>query len=468
MSLEEAYTAIEQLVAAAAHEHHCPTISWGVVVDGRLARTGAVGSLHDGRAPTEHTVYRIASMTKSFTAAVVLTLRDEGVLALDDPIVRHAPELSVVAPPAPDAAPIRIRDLLSMSSGMATDDAWADRHLDITDQELDEAIGGGVLFSGQTGDTYEYSNLGYGLIGRVVKRATGQRVQDLITDRLLVPLGLSESTWVQPTHDDWARPFVELDGRAVPDSTPLADGEIAPMGGIWTTVADLARWIAWLDDAQPSRSSEDVGPLSRASRREMQQMHRYIGMVEFAGRTVATGYGMGLRVRDDPRLGRGITHSGGVPGYGSNMRWLTGRGLGVIALANVTYAPMTGLGQTMLEALADHDAVPRRAAIDATLIEQLGRRLLDLLTNWDDRAADELFTDNIVLDDPYDRRRGDGQRWVEACGGELRLERLEATSPTSGRLFIARPSGGPLRLDFQIGPLRPPRIQHYELHRAPD
>jgi CubicO group peptidase (beta-lactamase class C family) len=456
--------AIADKVAATATEHHCPTIAWGIVVDGHLAHSGSTGTLPDGREPSEHTVYRIASMTKSFTAAAVLSLRDEGVLGLDDQIVRHAPELNVVAPAVTDAPAIRVRDLLSMSAGMATDDAWADRHLDITDDELDAAIASGVLFTGTPGDTYEYSNLGYGLLGRVVKRASGRRVQDLISERLLGPLEMSRSTWVMPDHDDWARPFAERDGHAVADhDEPLGDGEIAPMGGIWTTVSDLARWIMWLDDAHPARSTVDMGPLCRASRREMQQMHRYIGMVEFAGRTIAAGYGLGLRVRDDPRLGRVITHSGGVPGYGSNMRWLAGRRFGVIALANVTYAPMADLTEAILEILADHDELPAQAHQPSELVEQMGRRLVNLLQHWDDRVADELFADNVGRDQPIDRRRADAARWVQASNGVLQIDHVLTVSASSGDVIICRPDGRPsLTLEFQIGPLLPHKIQHYE------
>lgn len=471
MSLDEALPAIDQLVADTAAVHHCPSIVWGLVVDGELAHlgsTGTVGADSTVRAPTAHTVYRIASMTKSFTAAAVLSLRDEGVLSLDDPIVRHAPELAVVRPPNDDAAPIRIGDLLSMSSGLATDDAWADRHLDITDDELDAVLDAGTLFAGQPGGTYEYSNLGYGLLGRVVKRATGRRVQDLISERFLAPLGMRRSTWVMPDHDDWARPFAEVDGRAVPDDAPLGDGEIAPMGGIWTNVADLAIWVAWLDDAFPARSGDDTGPLCRASRRELQQVHRYIGLTSVGDRQIGSGYGYGLRVRDDPRIGRMITHSGGVPGYGSNMRWLSGRGFGLIALANITYAPMTAMGESIMELLADHRALPARPRADTSLVESLGRRLVALLEDWDDAVADGLFSDNVALDDPFDRRRAAALRWIEACGGRLHIERVTASCATSGELVITHPSGTPAELDLQIAPFGPPRIQSFDIELPDD
>lgn len=459
MTLDHALPALDELVSTTAADNHCPSVVWGIVADGRLAHVGAAGSLHDGTAPTDRTVYRIASMTKSFTAAAILTLRDEGIMSLDDAIVDHAPELAAVASIEPGAATIRIRDLLSMSAGFATDDAWADRHLDITDDELDHAISAGLLFAGRPGDTYEYSNLGFGLLGRVVQRATGRRVQDLISERLVAPLGMVGTTWVQPQHDDWARPFCQIDDLAVADGPPLGDGGLGPMGGLWTTLADLARWVAWLDDAHRVEGSDDV--LSRASRREMQQMHRFGGLEEHAGRTIAAGYGFGLDVHDDQRIGRSISHGGGLPGYGSTMRWLPGRRFGIIAFANITYAPMTTMGLAMIEVLADHDALPDRATVDGTLVHQLGAQLIELLGDWDDRTADRLFTDNVAQDDTYDRRRVEAQGWVDACGGQLVVRSFDVESPTSGRVSVMHPSGVPLWIDFQIAPLRPPCIQLY-------
>lgn len=458
MSLADALPELDRLAEATANEHHCPSVAWAIIADGRLAHVGTTGSLDDGRAPTAHTIYRIASMTKSFTAAAVLLLRDEGVLGLDDPIASHAPELTAVHHPG--AAAIRVRDLLSMSAGLATDDAWADRHLDITDAQLDRELSRGVLFAGATGATYEYSNLGYGLLGRVVKRATGRRVQDVVTERLLIPLGMSSTTWSQPDHDDWARPYEHRDGGAVPDSAPLGDGEIAPMGGLWTNLDDLATWMTWLDDAMRTGASDDV--LSSASRRELQQMHRYVGMDTFNGRTIAAGYGMGLRVRDDPRLGTVITHSGGIPGYGSTMRWVSGRGFGVAAVANITYAPMTDMAQAMLDILADHDSIPEATPIDSASIDQVGRRLVELLNDWQDDAADALFADNVALDESYDRRRATAASWLEVCG-RFEIDRVEARRPTTGRVALRHPEGSTLWLDLDLAPLLPARVQWYEL-----
>ncbi|MEY4173875.1 MAG: hypothetical protein RI900_1040, partial [Actinomycetota bacterium] len=377
---------LARLAEEAALTHHCPSLAWGLVRDGALAACGGVGTLDDGAPPDEHTVYRIASMTKSFTTAAVLTLRDEGALSLDLPVAEYSPALAGVRGPA-GSAPITLRRLLSMTAGMATDDAWADRHLDMSPAEIDRIYADGPFFARLPDDGYEYSNLGFGMIGRVVLDATGTRLQDHVSRRLLEPLGMQHTGWLEPPGLRWARPHRTQDGRIVPDLPhPIGDGEIAPMGGLWTTVADLARWVAWLDSANtdPGAAPGDGPSLGAASRREMQRMHTYVGVTTLAGRTSPAGYGFGLNLRDDADLGMVVAHSGGLPGYGTNMRWLKGRGVATIALANTTYAPMGAVTLQMLAELHREGLLPTRPTLTAPELEAAAHRLVALLNDWDD------------------------------------------------------------------------------------
>ena len=455
---------LEAHVATRAAATHCPSVSWGIVVDGRLAHQGWLGTLGDGHAPTANSVYRIASMTKSFTAAVVLMLRDAGALALDDPLARHAPEFAHLRAPTFDAAPLRLRHLLTMSGGMANDDPWADRFMHIDDAQLDAAFAHGALFAASTGEMFEYSNLGYGLLGRVVRNITGTSLQQWVTERLLAPLGMKRTTWTMPAHDDWARPHRVQDGAVLPEGTPIPDdGALAPMGGLWSTVPDLARWVAWFADAFPARDDRDDGPLCRASRREMQQMHRFAEVRN----GVPTGYGFGLMVRAEPELGSVVSHSGGLPGYGSNMRWLgdgqAGRRIGVIALANTTYAPMFALAGEILARLHAHGSIAARS-IEAPLLELAARRLVALLGQWDDTVADALFSANVAPDEAYARRRAEGERLREHCGGTLEIARVVAESATSGRIEMKMAGDdSTASIELQLSPLVPARIERYSI-----
>jgi CubicO group peptidase (beta-lactamase class C family) len=446
--------AITELVAAYAERHHCPTIAWGVVGDGALAASGSVGDVD------AHTVYRIASMTKCFSAAATLWLRDAGVLRLDDPIAGHAPELRSLKSPSADAPDVTIRDLLSMTSGLAGDDPWADRHLDLTDAEFDSIIERGAVFAVPTGIEFEYSNFGFAVLGRVVQRASGRRLQDVVTEELLQPLGMGETSWVQPLHGEWAPPLDWVDGQFVDELPPLADGLIAPMGGIWTTVADLAVWVSWLDEAFPPRDGRDDGPLSRASRREMQTVQRYVGQRTLREVRSPTGYGYGLRVLDEAALGAVISHSGGLPGYGSNMRWLRGRRTGVIALSNVTYAPMTELTALILDLAADQGFVPSAPEPSSELLDALAPRLVALLNDWDDAQADSLFADNVALDASYQRRAGAARTLT--ADQQLAIDRIEVEDAASATIHCTGTAGREVTVTFSIAPTLPPRIQEYE------
>jgi CubicO group peptidase (beta-lactamase class C family) len=438
------------LVASTATAELCPSIAWGVLVDGALV---------DGEGTD--TVYRIASMTKSFTAATVLALRDQGAWRLDDPVAWHAPELATVRGPRGSAA-VTLAHLLSMSSGLATDDPWADRHLHIATAEIDAIYAAGPTFAARPGDAFEYSNLGYAMLGRAVLRATGRHVRDLVDEWFLRPLGMHDTTWTEPAHDRWARPHRVEDGRIVADpDTPLGDGELAPMGGLWSTVADLARWVAWLDADLDVPAGGPAG--SPAFRREMQRMHTYQGRVEVASLLAPSGYGYGLGLRDDDRLGAVAGHSGGLPGYGSNMRWVRGRGVGAIALANTTYAPMSVLTLRMLHLLADHDVVPAPRAPAAPQLQAAATALVALCNDWSDDAAAALFADNVDPDESLARRAAALAR-LRATHGTLLIEQVHAERATSGVVTVrGEASEATLQIEVQLSPEPTPRVQWYEI-----
>ena len=188
---EDSKTRIQRIAHAAFAQHRAldrvPAMAAGVVIDGELAAFSGFDAGSDS-------IFRIASMTKSFTAAATLILRDEGKLDLDAPIARYAPEFATLKGPTTDSPAITTRHLLSMQSGLATDDPWGDRHLDISVAELDEIVRAGPLFACVPGTAFEYSNLGYALIGRVMHHP-GQRPQAFITERLLKPLGMTRTVW---------------------------------------------------------------------------------------------------------------------------------------------------------------------------------------------------------------------------------------------------------------------------------
>lgn len=451
-----------QRIAQAAFAHHreldrVPVMTAGVVIDGELVAFSGFGGGPDS-------LLRIASMTKSFTAAAALILRDEGKLDLDAPITRYAPEFASLKGPTVDSPAITTRHLLSMQSGLATDDPWGDRHLDIGDADLDAVVRAGPLFACAPGTAFEYSNLGYALIGRVMHRASGMRPQAIITERLLKPLGMSRTVW--EAKDAPAGSDIIVGVRAddrTPEPTPL-DGCLAPMGGIWSTVADLTKWVDFLADAWPPRDGADSAPLSRASRREMQRVETAV--VPFESRSADGtvwpfngGYGLGLQISHDRDLGEVVEHSGGLPGYGSNMRWVKNTRVGLIALGNATYAPMRFATRRALAALAAARIVTRPTPPVTPSLVEAGTALFNLLTSWDDKRAASLFADNVAPDDTLARRQRAAAALL-ARQGALTLARIDAVSRTAGRI-VAHSATGEVTIAFQIAPVG--GVQKYDL-----
>ncbi len=453
--MDEPSEALAEVFARWALRTNAPGIAWGLVRDGALVANGGVGTLRVGEEapPNSDSVFRIASMTKSFTGAALLSLVAEGRIRLDEPVATYVPELADWRGPSTDGPPLTVRHLVSMESGLPSDDAWADRHLDLPPAGMDALIAAGGSFTWTPGLRFEYSNLGWGLVGRVIERVAGVPVQTLVTERLLGPIGMSSTTWVRPATSNIAEPFSWVDEAWVAEPEPLGDGTIAPMGGLWTTVTDLARWVSFFCDAFPPRDDPDGGPLPRWARREMQQARRLDGVAEARprpdgpARVQAYGYGIGLGVTDDLRLGTVIGHSGGLPGYGSHMRWIPDRGVGVVAVSNVTYGYMQAACAEALDVLADLDRLPAVAAPVATpALRAAADRAVALANDWRDDAAREMFADNVADDESFERRSAEAARAV-ARHGSLSMESFDVDAPTRGDVVAA---GGLVRIELEL------------------
>ncbi len=273
---------------------------------------------------------------------------------------------------------------------------------------------------------------------------------------------------------DWCRVIVHRDDAFI-DEPFDGYGALASMGGIFSSVRDLATWVAGFTDAFPPRDdSEGSHPLSRASRREMQQVHRTFDPElqhddPAAPSTVdVTGYGFGLFVRDDLAIGTVVDHSGGYPGFGSHMRWHPASGIGVIALGNRTYAPMMAPCADALTALVTQEAapirtVPRWGATDAARAD-----IERLLADWDDRLVGRIFAVNVDLDEPLEHRRATLERIRDRFGALTRDERepAESDSPSDLAWWLRGERGGRVRVEIMMNGERPPRVQSLELREV--
>lgn len=469
--LAAAFGDIDRAFRDHAAREHIPGAVWGVVVDGRLAHVGAVGrrDLEAGAPVDSATVFRIASMTKSFTALAILKLRDEGRLALDDPAERWVPELKALASPTSDAPRITIRHLLSHAAGFPEDNPWGDQQLAVTDEAMSQMLRRGIPFSNAPGVAYEYSNYGFAILGRIVSQASGMPYRQYVETAILRPLGMT-STTLEPA----AVPTTRLaqgyrweDGRWTREPQ-LPDGAFGAMGGMLTSARDLGAYVGTFLAAWPPRDGAETGPVRRASLREMQQLQRARPAVvtqsaDGAVQLSSGGYGFGLGVTGNCSFAHVVGHSGGLPGFGSLMRWLPEYGVGVFALGNRTYAGWSGpvdgaLGRLVRTgAVAPHVPQPSAALVGAR--EAVSR----LVLRWDDALADRVAASNLFRDRSRERRRAELAALLARVGPCRAGSGFAVVENALRGQWVMPCERGALRASITLAPTMPPTVQYLEV-----
>ena len=475
--LASAFNDIDRIFTEFATRTHVPGAAWGVVVDGALAHAGSSGYRDiAAKAPVDaDTVFRIASMTKSFTAMSILKLRDEGKLSLDDPAERYVPELKGLRYPTTDSPRITIRHLLSHSEGFPEDNPWGDRQLADSDAQMSEMMRRGIPFSNAPGIAYEYSNYGFAILGRIVSNVSGRPYAAYVGDAILRPLGMTATTLSQSEV-----PALKLahgyrwEDERWKDEELLAHGAFGAMGGMLTSVRDLSKYVGAFLAAWPPRDGPETLPVRRASLREMQQAwrpsftrvsrDRATGVVQLTASSYA--FGLGVTQTCDFRLT--VAHSGGLPGFGSQMRWLPDYGVGIIAFGNLTY---TGWGAAVGDAidrlaktggLQPREVQPSKALVDAR--DSVSR----LIVKWDDQLADRIAAENLFLDESKDRRRAhfDALRAkVGTCAMPDRFDSVENALRGKWTMSCER---GKLAAALTLAPTMPPTVQFMSVEPAPE
>jgi CubicO group peptidase (beta-lactamase class C family) len=464
-----------------------PSSVWGVFDRDGLVASGGAGDRGDGGAPTADTVYRIASCTKSVTATTLLGLAADGLLSLDAPITDFVPAFRSVVLPTTDSPVPTVRMLLTMSAGFPTDDPWGDRQESISDDELDDVLRAGLLFDSVPGTRFAYSNLGYALLGRVVAVVAGAPFTTVARERVLGPLGLDDTVFAaSEARGHVVTGFRRYDSEWEALTTP-GPGAFSPIGGLFSTVRDLARWGSWLAaafDGTTPPFSEHVaalrGPLGTADRRSMQQAMRMIPAESLPGSTRATGYGFGLFVEHDPVVGSIVSHSGGYPGFSAHMRWSASTGIGVVAFENATQAKVS-VAATRAHDLVLADVRSARgtstgaeaqtpAVLSAVLPETRAAQaaVQRLLADWDDDRAATICTPNVPMDVPWDRRRAALAVAVSAVGADLAAAPVaeESSTPTHLRWWLPGERGH-LRVEIRLAPLAVGLVQTLTVRPEP-
>jgi CubicO group peptidase (beta-lactamase class C family) len=469
--LTAAFPEVDRLMRDFVSRTNVPGAAWGIIVDGKVVHVAVHGQrdVQAGAPVDTSTVFRIASMSKSFAALAILQLRDAGRLSLEDPAERYVPQLRTLRYPTSDSPKITIRHLLSHSEGFPEDNPWGDQQLAATDAELSAMIRKGIPFSTAPGTAYEYSNFGFAILGRIVANVSGMPYPRYLQQRILKPLGMT-STTLQATEvpaSRLAHGYRRQDGQWL-EEPQLPDGAFGPMGGMLTSIADLGRWVALMLDAFPARDGVERYPVKRSSVREMQQITRYNGATATRaadGALVlsAGGYGYGLGIRQTCLFGASVSHSGGLPGFGSLMRWLPEHGVGIVALGSLTYTGWGAVVDQALATLARTGAMTAREPQPAPILLHRQEQVSRLVAAWSEPLADSLAAVNLYLDESKPRRRAALDRLVTAAGGACRPEGAFVVENALRGRWRMRCAGGDLRVTITLAPTEPATVQFLDV-----
>ncbi len=461
---------IEKMYREYAEKNHFPGYAFGVVADGKLIFSGSGGwaDINKKVPATTRSVFRIASMSKSFTAMAILQLRDQGKLQLDDPVSKYVPELKGQQLTA-DAPEITVRHLMTHSAGFPEDNPWGDRQLADTDQQLLELLRQKISFSNVPGIAYEYSNLGFALLGYIIQKVSGQPYSTFIEKNIWQPLGMAQSSW---EYKKVAAPLLAHGYRWVnndwKEEALLSDGVWGAMGGMLTSIESLSKYVAFHLQAWPVRNNPEVGPLKRSSLREMHQPWRLASVNANyrypSGRAIplTAAYGYGLRYAEDGEGRKTVGHSGGLPGFGSNWVMLPEYGIGLMFFGNVTYAPTSLANVAVMDTLLRLSGLQPMTLPPSKVLTERRDALVRLLPEWDGAANTGFFAENFFDDYYMSKLREEARAIYTAAGRILEVGEVVPENQLRG-YFIQKGEKGNIRISFTLTPETPARIQEYHI-----
>ena len=320
-------TVLDTWIEAIVAKQEQPGLSIGIVYDQDLIWAKGYGHADlERRIPaTPTTVYRIASISKLFTATAIMQLRDAGKLQLDDSVSQRLPRFSIKKT-YEGGPPITIRQLITHTSGLPRELGgvnWSDVSFPSRDEMFRTLATQATVFPPQT--EWKYSNLAVSLAGEIVAEVSGEPWAQYVERHILRPLGMAATRPV-PVRDT---PGLAVGyGRRVPgrarDVEPFADmGAESPAANIASSVEDLAKFVSLQLRDRPAGGPQVLQGST------LREMHR----VQWLRPDWQGGQGLGFAIRrvgDQVRIG----HSGSLPGYRARLELATAQKLGVIVLTN--------------------------------------------------------------------------------------------------------------------------------------
>jgi CubicO group peptidase (beta-lactamase class C family) len=467
--MNAAFAVIAKMFQAYARDNHIPGLAFGIVSGGKLVYADGVGvqETQTNEEVTTTSVFRIASMTKSFTAMAILKLRDNGKLELDDPVIKYIPELRKTLLPAANAKPITIRNLLTHTAGFPEDNPWADRQLDMTDAELLAFVSKGISMAYIPGQNFEYSNLGYALLGQIIKRVSKRSYEKYVTDNILVPLGMNHTYWEYSNvpSNKLVHGYRLVTGQWIEEEL-LHSGAFSCTGGILISVEDFSKYMTLHLSAWPASNLKSRGPVANATIREMHTQGSITRLRRRdAGKSncpIINSYNHGLSWSKNCIGKTTLQHSGGLPGFGSNWAFMPEYDIAVVSMTNLTYAAPDMLNSRVLDTLISIADLQPRVVHISQILKQRQQELLKVLPAWNIGAGSDVFSENFFKDYFRDDLRVESQALYRKIGRIVRVGEMIPVNQLRGYFTITGESG---KIDvwFTLSPENPALIQEYKI-----
>ncbi|MFI2712829.1 serine hydrolase domain-containing protein [Micromonospora sp. NPDC018662] len=337
---------LDRMARQAQAKGRIPALSAALHRADRPLWARAVGGTGNDTPLDPETVFRIGSVTKTFTAVLVMQCRDDGLLDLDDPVGRHLD--------LPAHGGLTVRRLLSHTAGLQREphgDVWDSLRVPAVDELLADLVRVERVLP--TGRRFHYSNLGLALLGELVARRRGGTWAEVLADRVLAPLGLT-ATGVTPGERAATGFLVDAYSDEAHPEPPTDFGAVAPAAQLWSTAPDMARWAAFLAD--PAALDPAGAVLTPATVEEMRWP-----LTTTDESLWAVGFGLGLILVPRPGRVTHVGHDGAMPGflaavYGRRGGEGTAGGMGCAVLGSSgTGVEALALAHELLDAAAEHD-----------------------------------------------------------------------------------------------------------------
>jgi len=351
---DQAIASFTEQLATQVSQDGVGGIAAGIVVDGDLVWARGFGwSDRENRVPMAPSVVsRIGSISKSVTAMVLMRMVDRGIVHLDDPVERYLPEFSAVKALPPNAGPVTLRHLASHTAGLEREptnvDEMVSGPLELWEDRVVESLRN-TAYDSLPGARYQYSNIGFGALGLALSRAAGLPFMDLVRTEVFEPLGMTGSSFVVvggELEPRLAVGYENLQDGTVDADMPLREhrgrGYKVPNGGVYSTVADLGRFLGAVVGVPGLRI------LSESARREMTSIQ--------TPESDEHGYGLGLAIQKEGDDFNIVGHGGSVAGYTAYMAVDMESGVGVVLLRNYQRGEtnLTQAAQALIADLTGH------------------------------------------------------------------------------------------------------------------